>query len=75
MNFQEAEARFRRIESQRAAGRIDEQAYRDDWGWENQTFAIIRQPNGRARKMHAMPDWRVGDPLEKRRGEGQIRKL
>ena len=47
----------------------------DHWGWENQTFAIIRQPSGRARKMRAMPDWRVGDQLEKRRGEGQIRKL
>ena len=47
----------------------------DHWGWEDQTFAIIRQPNGRTRKMRAMPDWRVGDQLEKRRGEGQIRKL
>ena len=47
----------------------------DNWGWEDQTFATIRQPNGRARKMRTMPDWRVGDQLEKRRGEGHIRKL
>ena len=44
----------------------------DDW-WENQTFAYIRQPNGRVRKMRAMGDWQVGNYLEKRRGEANIR--
>ena len=43
-----------------------------DW-WEDQTFAYVRQPNGRTRKMRAMGDWQVGDRLEKRRGETQIR--
>ena len=45
----------------------------DDWGWENQTFAYVRQPNGRTRKMRAMGSWQVGDRLEKRRGETNIR--
>jgi len=46
-----------------------------DWHWENQTFAYIRQTNGRTRKMRALRKWQVGDWLEKRRGETQIRKL
>ncbi len=41
--------------------------------WENQTFAYVRQPNGRVRKMRAMGDWQVGNTLEKRRGETNIR--
>jgi hypothetical protein len=47
----------------------------DDWDWEDQTFAYIRQPNGRIRKMRAMGGWQVGDWLEKRRGEGHIRVI
>lgn len=45
----------------------------DDSHWERQTFAYIQQPNGRRRKMRAMPGWEVGMHLEKRRGEYQIR--
>lgn len=45
----------------------------DNWGWEDQTFAYVRQPNGRVRKMRAMGGWQVGDHLEKRRGETNIR--
>jgi hypothetical protein len=45
----------------------------DDWDWENQTFAYIRQPNGRTRKIRSMPGWQIGDRLEKRRGETNIR--
>jgi hypothetical protein len=45
----------------------------DNWGWENQTFAYVRQPTGRIRKMRAMGDWQVGYRLEKRRGEAHIR--
>lgn len=45
----------------------------DDWDWEDQTFAYIRQPNGRIRRMRAEGGWQVGDWLEKRRGEGHIR--
>ncbi len=43
--------------------------------YDNQTFAHIREPNGRMRKMRAMPGWQVGDRLEKRRGETSVRTL
>jgi len=38
-----------------------------------QQMAIVRLPNGRTRQLRAMPDWQVGDWLEKRRGEGSVR--
>ena len=44
----------------------------EHWGWEEHTFAYLRQPNGRTRKMRAMGGWQVGDRLEKRRGEAHI---
>jgi hypothetical protein len=45
-----------------------------DAHWEDQQFAYIRQPNRRnPRKMRAMPGWEIGDWLEKRRGETNIR--
>lgn len=53
--------------------RVSVQRGEDDWGWENQTFAYIRQPNGRIRKMQAMGGWQVGDRLEKRQGEAYVR--
>ena len=53
--------------------RVHVQRGEDDWGWEDQTFAYVRQPNGRVRKMQAMGDWQVGNYLEKRRGEAHIR--
>lgn len=53
--------------------RVRVQQSEDDWGWEDQTFASIRQPNGRIRRMGAMGGWQVGDRLEKRRGEANIR--
>jgi hypothetical protein len=41
---------------------------------EDQEFAYIRQPNKRKpRRMRSMPGWEVGDWLEKRRGETNIR--
>jgi len=40
---------------------------------EDQEFAYIREPSGKTRKMRAMKGWQVGDRLEKRRGEGDIR--
>jgi hypothetical protein len=52
--------------------RVRVQRNDSDW-WEDQTFAYIRQPNGRTRKMRAMSDWQVGNRLEKRRGETHIR--
>jgi hypothetical protein len=52
--------------------RVRVQRNDSDW-WENQTFAYVRQPNGRTRKMRAMSGWQVGDRLEKRRGETNIR--
>ncbi len=53
--------------------RVRVQQSEDDWSWEDQTFATIRQPNGHIRRMRAMSDWQVGDRLEKRRGEAHIR--
>ncbi len=53
--------------------RVQVQSGEDDWDWEDQTFAYIRQPNGRIRRMRAMNGWQVGDWLEKRRGEAHIR--
>jgi hypothetical protein len=53
--------------------RVRVQRGEDDWGWEDQTFAHVRQPNGRIRKMRAMGGWQVGNYLEKRRGEAHIR--
>jgi hypothetical protein len=53
--------------------RVRVQRGEDDWGWEDQTFAYVRQPNGRVRKMRAMGGWQVGNYLEKRRGEAHIR--
>ncbi len=47
----------------------------DDWDWEQVTFAYIREPSGKTRKMRAMPGWQVGDRLVKRKGEMDIRKL
>jgi hypothetical protein len=52
--------------------RVRVQRGESDW-WEDQTFAHVRQPNGRMRKMRAMSGWQVGDWLEKRRGETNIR--
>ncbi len=50
---------------------------RDDDGisWEEVEYAYIRQPSGKVRKMRAMPDWQVGDRLEKRKGEAWVRKV
>ena len=53
--------------------RVRVQQDEDDWRWEDQTFATIRQPNGRIRTMRAISGWQVGDRLEKRRGETYIR--
>ncbi len=39
------------------------------------TYAYIREPSGKVRRLHAPRDWSVGDYLQKRRGESQIRKL
>ncbi|HUM37144.1 MAG TPA: hypothetical protein PLQ85_09765 [Anaerolineae bacterium] len=43
------------------------------WHWETVTYAYVRRSNGKVKKMRAMPNWDVGDRLEKRRGESQIR--
>lgn len=40
---------------------------------EDVTYAYVRQPNGKIRKERAMPNWKVGDRLEKRRGEAFVR--
>lgn len=40
--------------------------------WDDVRFAYVRRANGRTKKMRAMPNWQVGDRLEKRRGEAQI---
>ncbi len=43
------------------------------WHWETITYAYVRRSNGKVKKERAMSNWDVGDRLEKRRGEGQIR--
>lgn len=43
------------------------------WHWETVTYAYVRRSNGKVKKERAMSNWDVGDRLEKRRGEGQIR--
>ena len=43
--------------------------------WDNVRFAYVRRSNGRTKKTRAMPDWQVGDHLEKRRGEAQIQHV
>ncbi len=55
--------------------RVKVQRGDDDWDWEEQTFAYVRQPSGRMRKERAMPGWRVGDRLVKRQGEAFVRKV
>ena len=47
----------------------------DDWHYENQAFAYIREASGRTRKVRAMSDWKVGDRLAKRRGDPVIHKV
>lgn len=44
-----------------------------DWHWRNVAYAYVRRSNGKVKRMRAMPDWDIGDRLEKRRGEGQVR--
>lgn len=39
------------------------------------TYAHIRQPSGKVRKQRAARNWQIGDYLQKRRGESDIRKL
>ncbi len=58
------------IRTERVRRRDDDHVF-----WEDQEFAYIRQPSGKIRKMRAMPDWQVGDRLEKRKGEAWVRKV
>ena len=44
-----------------------------DWHYENRRYAYVQRDNGKTKKLHAPNHWQVGDRLEKRRGEGQIR--
>ena len=47
----------------------------EDDDWKDVLYAFIRQPNGKVKKQRAQQDWRVGDYLQKRKGETHIRKL
>ena len=56
--------------------RIERVRSTDDDGYtqvEDVRFAYVRRASGKTKKMRAMPKWQVGDRLEKRRGEAQIR--
>jgi hypothetical protein len=56
--------------------RVEQVRSTDDDGYtevDDVLFAYVRRANGKIKKMRAMPKWQVGDRLEKRRGEGQIR--
>lgn len=39
------------------------------------TYAYIRQDNGKVKKMELGPEWKIGDVIEKRKGEYNFRKL
>lgn len=43
--------------------------------YEDVRYAYIRQVNGKMRRERAMPNWQVGDWLEKKQGENWVRKL
>lgn len=58
-----------RMEKHRVSDNDDD----GSWHWETITYAYVRRSNGKIKKERAMPNWDVGDRLEKRRGEGQIR--
>ena len=49
----------------------------DDGGGETYDvdYAYIRLKNGKTKKIHSKKNWKVGDKLEKRRGEAEIRVL
>jgi hypothetical protein len=56
--------------------RVEEERSTDDEGY-TQTrrvrYAYVRRPNGKIKKVQAHRKWQVGDRLEKRRGEAQVR--
>ncbi len=45
----------------------------EDSHMEDMDFAYIRLASGQSKKMRAMPDWKAGNRIEKRRGEGWFR--
>ncbi len=56
--------------------RVEQVRSTDDDGYtqvDDVLFAYVRRDNGKVKKMRGMPQWHVGDRLEKRRGEAQIR--
>lgn len=56
--------------------RVEEVRSTDEDGYtqvDNVLFAYVRRDSGKVKKMRAMPQWQVGDRLEKKRGEGHIR--
>ncbi len=53
----------------------EERVSSGDDDWSDELFAYIRQPNGKTKKIKADHSWRVGDHLQKRKGENWIRKL
>jgi len=57
--------------------RVEREATNDDDGvsYENVRFAYIRTTAGKMRRERAMNNWQVGDWLEKKQGEGWVRKL
>ena len=61
-------------EGQVAEIRQERERSGDDDGWETVTYAYVRQPSGKMRRMRAMPGWQAGDYLQKRRGDVAINK-
>jgi len=47
----------------------------DDNIYQDVRYVYLRQTNGKTRRERAMPDWKVGDWLEKKQGENWVRKL
>jgi len=56
--------------------RVEKVRKSDEEGYsytENVLFAYVRRDTGKVKKIRAMPQWQVGDRLEKKRGEAHIR--
>lgn len=43
--------------------------------WREVLFAYVRLDNGKTKKIQPMPDWQIGDRLEKKRGDFKINVL
>lgn len=55
--------------------RVENVSTTDDEGYthtQQVRYAYVRRDNGKVKKVHALPQWQVGDYLIKKRGESQV---